>query len=254
MRKTYTALALPIISLSVFALSACATTPNASVDNSDVGKAVIKEMAAKEGAMTWTFTDKLGNQKEVVMLPVFDFQTEVTRIGSKDAKACQQFASYSKPQETWLAVCDAALADPLLSVDNRIATDFNRALIAFGLGRLDAADAVFKRLAAENPDFAEPLAERAKIARLQYDYAASARYAQDALDRGLEKPYRAHLLMAKAHEGNFDFDAARAAYQMAYDLAPTNSHVRRNYERFMALRPTGRTASNGTQPDPRVQP
>ncbi|WP_371396907.1 hypothetical protein [Fretibacter rubidus] len=214
-------------------LTSCASTAN----ETQLSQAAIQDKAAQDGAMSWTVTDKLGNKDTVVMMPIFDFQTKVTKVSSKDAKSCQNFASFSRAEQKWLAVCDAALADPALSAQNKIATEFNRALINFGLGNLDTADAVFTRLAKDNPDFAEPLAERAKIARLRYDYKASAAFAQAALARGLEKPYRGHLLLGKALEGQFDFDAARLAYQTAFDMAPNNRHVRENFERFNAIRP-----------------
>jgi len=223
---------LPLI-LPFVLLTACAST----ADPTQVSKAEITQKAAQDGAMQWTVTDNLGNEKTVVMMPVFDFQTKVTKISSKDAKSCQHFASFSRAQESWLDVCDAALADPTLTAQNRVATQFNRALIEFGLDRLESADAVFATLASDNPNFAEPVAERAKIARMRQDYAASAELAREALARGLEKPYRGHLILAKALEANFDFDGARAAYAAAFELAPTNSHVRKNYNRFNALRP-----------------
>jgi tetratricopeptide (TPR) repeat protein len=212
---------------------ACATP----ADNSDVGSKKINEMAARDGAMRFQITDKLGNQKDVVMLPVFDFQTTVTKISSKDAKSCQHFASFSRPQEDWLGVCDAAIADPTISAQNKTATQFNRALIQFGLGNLDTADAAFEALAQDHPTFGEPLAERAKIARLRHDYPGSITLAQEASSRGLEKPYRAHLIMGKAYEANFEFEAARRAYETAQNLAPGNTHVRKNLERLNTLWP-----------------
>lgn len=226
--------ALCLIALT---LISCAST----VEETKLSQAAIKEKAAQDGAMSWTVTDKLGNQNTVVMMPIFDFQTKVTKVSSKDAKSCQNFARFSRAEEKWLDVCDAALADPALSAQNKIATEFNRALINFGLGNLDAADAVFKRLAEDNSDFAEPLAERAKIARLRYDYEASATFARTALGRGLEKPYRGHLLLGKALEGQFEFDAARLSYQTAFDMAPNNRHVRENFDRFNAMRPVLKT-------------
>jgi len=226
--------------IAALSLIACATTD----DTSDVGSAMIEDMAARDGAMRFQVKDKLGNTNDIVMLPVFDFQTKVTKISSKDAKSCQHFASFSRPQSDWLAVCDAALADPKLSEQNKIATQFNRALIQFGLGELETADTAFELLANAYPSFGEPTLERAKIARLQSDFPRSIVLAKDAAARGLEKPYRAHLIMGKAYEADFQFDAARLSYERALEMAPGNSHVRKNLARLNTLWPAQRQSAS----------
>lgn len=196
-------------------------------------------LLASDSVVTGVAANKLGKETEFIIAQNMVFNLHSSQARSENAHQCEAYAGRFPADAMWLAVCDAALSEAGLSVQNRKASLFNKALILGSLDRTQDAKTVLLSLAAEYPDFAEPHFELARLSYIADDYDAVLSHAAAAIDRGLPRAARAHTLLGIAHEYHQDFGLARASYQAALARNSANATSRRKLARLNRLWPAG---------------
>lgn len=211
----------------------CAYAPNETLTKREKWR----KMEAKPGAMTASATSKQGRTVEMVMTVEVDLEVEKVVSQSESARQCENFARNKPAKMEWLSFCDAALAEEALSLGNRKATLFNKALIVDTLGQSQKAQTLFLDLVKTYPDFAEPEFELARLAYYADDCSTAIEYANRAIEKSVRKPDLAYNLIGWCHEERFDFPAARAAYETALIKSPGNAESKRYLKRLNKLWP-----------------
>lgn len=236
---------LPIYAalLTATLLCACASTPSNKSQKKTATKTAQKkpetsrrwadrQRAFQQGAADGSITRGKEGGTETLFRSEIHSEMSVQKLSSQNAKTCEQKARINPAKADWLAACDAALAEPALSPQNRRASQFNRALILQNLGRGNDARTALAALLKSEPKFADVPFELARMEFAEANYDKTIAYARQALSLALRKPARAHNIIGRAYEKDFRYAEALAAYEKAELADPGAGETRRNLARL----------------------
>lgn len=221
-----------LLAITIF-LTACTTMSKGEPTKREQWKV----LEQKPGAITGTVKARNGDSTDFLIVLETDFNTVMTTSRSEPASACENSARMRPAQLHWIEACDLALAEPNLGAENRRVTQFNKALILRNLDKRSEAKNMLSHLSEENPEFSE--ADYA-LAVLEYDgknYNAAVNHAQKAIDKGLKSAGRAYYIIGKSHEFEFEFQAARRAFETGLEHNKGASNLRLSLERLNRLWP-----------------
>ena len=166
-----------------------------------------------------------------------EFKTVTRRVGSENAKKCEEFAREYIAMPAWVKICDQAISEQSLSAQNRQATLFNRGLLYMNLDQIELARADFQSIINETPNFGDAYLSLGTIEANVQNYGRAKDYALKALSYEVEQTDRVYVLLGWVAEHQFDFPAAREAYETALKLKPGASATRRKLDRVNRLWP-----------------
>lgn len=216
-------------------LSGCATLPDkrgAEYQQKQRNHAEISDQS-----VSLIRVDTPTKKKEVYFSTSYEMSSSVTKTGSANAKKCEIYAGFKSVVETWLDVCEAALNEPDLSAQNRLATLYNKGLIHMRQNEIETALSLFDAALEIDEDFAPSFLAKAMIASNKHQYERAVSLANISLAKGLLNTYEAYNVIGYAREGQFEFDKARSAYLNALKIRPGASDARLNLERVNRLWP-----------------
>jgi tetratricopeptide (TPR) repeat protein len=222
------------LSLTAAVLAASCASSGQSLSDYKAKKA---KLLTQDNVITGVAANKLGKETEFIIAQEMSFSLNINTARSHNAKRCENFARDLPAKAEGVTACQLALSDPSLSVQNRKASLFNQALILSNLSRNLESKALLRQLIQRYPNMAEPHYELARQSHNQDDYDMAITHAKAALRRGLERSDRAYNLIGIAHEHEFDFSKARAAYEAALSRNPAAGDTRRRLERLNRLWP-----------------
>lgn len=212
--------------------TACSTQGDHS-SKSDQWKAI----ESIEGARSVSVKARNGDTTEYIFAQTTDFQSQITTKKSEMAKACEGYARRLPAEELWLQSCDKALVEPDLSLYNQSATRLNKAVILGNLGDSTNALKTLKLINENNPSFNEADYEIARLNYLSQNYSEAIQYAQSSITKGLINSSRAYYIIGKSYEYDFQFSAARNAYEMGLEKSGNSARLRKSLERLNRLWP-----------------
>lgn len=184
--------------------------------------------------------DTQDNEFQPSFLYINAFKSNQIHNTSPHAKKCENYARHRFANSEWLEPCNLALQNTNISNQNRYATLYNRGLIYMHMEDIDAARQDFNEALKLRPNLGDPYLMYAIMALNQSEYERSLEFVEKGLETGVRKNRLAYHIQARALEGLFDFDGARAAYKKALTNDPGLSRIRRDYERLNRLWPEGR--------------
>lgn len=170
----------------------------------------------------------------------------VAVIGTSAARSCYESAERTSSAD--ITSCNAALADPMLTAADRVATYVNRGILLRRGGATGAAVADFDRAIALDPGEAEAWLNKALVTVNEDDAAtatASIPLFDAAIERQTLKPALAYYGRGRAKEIGGRIPDAYRDYRRAAELAPEWSLPQEDLARFRVVAPGGTATSRG---------
>jgi tetratricopeptide (TPR) repeat protein len=164
-------------------------------------------------------------------------QASTAVLGSSYARGCFDAATKNQDAREALRLCDGALLDQALSVDDRAATFINRGIIHMQSKQYDAAIADYDAAIALRPDAAEGYINKGIALVRQGNRDREAVAALSAgIDKGPMKPEIAYFMRGIANESLGRTRDAYEDYSRAAQLAPEWGVPAAELERFQTVR------------------
>jgi tetratricopeptide (TPR) repeat protein len=172
-----------------------------------------------------------------VCLAAVAAQASAVTIGNSYARACFEAADKGRPLKEGLRICNSALIDESLALDQRAATLVNRGIVQMQGDRMAAAIADFDEAIRLRPESAEAYLNKAiALQRMGGREDEAVALLSEALDRNPIRPEIAYYQRALANE---DLGRVREAYEdysRAAALAPEWRDPAEQLQRFQTVR------------------
>jgi lipoprotein NlpI len=156
----------------------------------------------------------------------------VTTLGSTMARSCYVAALHREATMQNIEVCDRALQQQPLTVEDELATHVNRGILRMLFGDAGGADADFRRALALNANQPEAWLNLGVLQYRRGDSTAALEMFDRALALQTKEPALAHFGRALAHEDRGNLRAAYADLLQAQSLKPEWSEPANQLKRF----------------------
>lgn len=198
----------------------------------------IKEKEADESAI------EVGKRKSPIaknngLYALMEVETgfSLRKPSLENARKCSFNASLPKSQESDLVSCSEAIKNKDIGTENLVSTYLNRGMIYTKIGQLEAAAADFDKAEAITDNLGDVYFSRGIMESYRYDYAKMAELISKSIKMGVRDKEKAYFFLGGAYELNFEFDAAREAYENSLKLNPNSQKVQKALSRLNGLWP-----------------